>query len=73
MPVIYLEHPRHGVKVASMDLEAQQDEENGWSRIAPPGSDEPPAVNMLARDLDSDTMTLEAPRRRGRPRTVKDD
>lgn len=73
MSVIYLAHPRHGVKVASMDLEAQQDEENGWSRIAPPGSDEAPAVNMLARDLDSDTMTPEAPRRRGRPRTVKDD
>lgn len=73
MSVIYLAHPLHGVKVATMDLEAQQDEENGWSRIAPPGPNEAPAVNMLARDLDSDTMTLEAPRRRGRPRTVKDD
>jgi len=56
-----------------MDLEAQQDEENGWSRIAPPGSDEAPAVNMLARDIDGGTMTAETPRRRGRPRTVKDD
>lgn len=73
MPVIYLEHPRHGVKVALMDLEAQQDEENGWSRIAPPGSETLPAVNVLARNLDGDTMTSEAPRRRGRPRTVKDD
>ena len=73
MPVIYLAHPRHGVKVALMDLEAQQDEENGWSRIAPPGSDGAPAVNMLAHDPDDDTMTSEAPRRRGRPRTVKDD
>ena len=73
MPIIYLEHPRHGVKVASMDLEAQQDEENGWSRIAPPGSDGAPAVNMLAHDPDDDTMTSEAPRRGGRPRTVKDD
>jgi hypothetical protein len=73
MSVIYLAHPRHGVKVALMDLEAEQDEENGWTRIAPPGSEDAPAVNMLARDLDGDTMTLEAPRRRGRPRTVKDD
>lgn len=73
MSVIYLEHPRHGVKIATLDLEAQQDEENGWSRIAPPGSVEAPAVNMLARDLDGDTMTAETPRRRGRPRTVKDD
>ena len=73
MTIIYLEHPRHGVKVATLDLEAQQDEENGWVRIAPPGSETPPAVNMLARDLDGDTMTAETPRRRGRPRTVKDD
>lgn len=73
MPVIYLEHPRHGVKVATLDLEAQQDEENGWFRIAPPGGEPPAAVNMLARGLDDDTMSSEAPRRRGRPRTVKDD
>ena len=73
MTAIYLAHPRHGFKVATLDLEAKQDEENGWTRIAPPGSDSPLAVNMLARDLDGDTMTLEAPRRRGRPRTVKDD
>ena len=73
MPVIYLEHPRHGVKVATLDLEAQQDEENGWSRIAAPGEEDAPAVNMLARSLDDDTIAPEAPRRRGRPRTVKDD
>lgn len=73
MPVIYLEHPQHGVKVATLDLEAQQDEENGWVRIAAPGEAPAPAVNMLARDVDGDTMTAEAPRRRGRPRTVKDD
>ena len=73
MPVIYLEHPRHGVKVATLDLEAQQDEENGWSRIAAPGEDDAPTVNMLARSLDDDTIVPEAPRRRGRPRTVKDD
>lgn len=73
MPVIYLEHPRHGVKVATLDLEAQQDEENGWSRIAAPGEEPAPAVNMLARGHDDDTMGAETPRRRGRPRTVKDD
>lgn len=70
MPVIYLAHPCHGVKVATMDLEAEQDEENGWSRMAAPDA---APVNMLAQAAGDDTMTLEAPRRRGRPRTVKDD
>lgn len=38
MPVIYLRHPCHGSKVATMDLEAQYDEQNGWERYTP---DEP--------------------------------
>ena len=29
---IYLRHPVHGTKVATMDLEAQNDEQNGWKR-----------------------------------------
>jgi hypothetical protein len=70
MPVIYLAHPRHGVKVATMDLEAQQDEENGWTRMANPDA---PPVNMLAHAAGDDTMASEAPRRRGRPRANKDD
>jgi len=70
MPVIYLEHPRHGVKVAFMDLEAEQDEENGWLRMAEANA---APVNMLARAAGGDTMTSEAPRRRGRPRANKDD
>ena len=32
MPVIYLKHPRHGLKVAVSELEAEHDETNGWSR-----------------------------------------
>ena len=32
MPVIYLTHPVHGAKVATMDLEADLDVQNGWSR-----------------------------------------
>jgi hypothetical protein len=70
MSVIYLAHPRHGVKVATMDLEAQQDEENGWTRMASPDA---APVNMLARAAGDDTMASEAPRRRGRPRANKDD
>jgi hypothetical protein len=30
--VIYLKHPIHGRKVATMDLEADADEQNGWVR-----------------------------------------
>ena len=29
---IYLEHPLHGQKVATMELEVEEDEKNGWVR-----------------------------------------
>jgi hypothetical protein len=35
MAVIYLSHPVHGRKVATMDLEAEADEKNGWTRYNP--------------------------------------
>jgi len=35
MPVIYLRHPRHGEKVATMEMEAAYDESNGWVRFTP--------------------------------------
>jgi len=35
MPVIYLEHPLHGTKVATLDIEADFDEQNGWRRYNP--------------------------------------
>lgn len=55
MPVIYLRHPRHGCKIATMHLEADYDEQNGWERYTPgepePQDDEPAAapVNVLGR------------------------
>ena len=33
--IIYLMHPIHGRKVATMELEAVADEKNGWSRYNP--------------------------------------
>ena len=33
--VIYLKHPVHGTKVAIAELEAEQDEKNGWVRYTP--------------------------------------
>jgi hypothetical protein len=35
MAVIYLTHPNHGAKVATMELEAEADERNGWTRYNP--------------------------------------
>lgn len=29
---IYLKHPIHGSKVATLELEAEEDEKNGWVR-----------------------------------------
>jgi hypothetical protein len=47
--IIYLEHPVHGAKVATMDLEAEMDEKNGWTRYNPDTLSESEAapVNVL--------------------------
>jgi hypothetical protein len=47
--VIYLTHPVHGAKVATMHLEAEMDEKNGWTRYNPDTPSEPEAapVNVL--------------------------
>jgi hypothetical protein len=48
MAVIYLSHPVHGRKVATMDLEAEADEKNGWMRYNPDTpSDFEEAANLL--------------------------
>jgi hypothetical protein len=47
---IYLTHPVHGAKVATMDLEAEMDEQNGWIRYnpdTPSESEEAAPVNVL--------------------------
>lgn len=52
MAVIYLRHPTHGAKVASLDLEAQHDEQHGWERYTPSQEAEPePPVNQMPRRL----------------------
>jgi hypothetical protein len=49
MAAIYLEHPIHGAKVATMDIEAEVDEKNGWTRYNPDTLSEPEAapINVL--------------------------
>ena len=56
MAVIYMTHPIHGAKVATMELEADYDEQNGWTRYT---LDTPDAVEEAAPQ--------EVKRRRGRP------
>ena len=56
MSVIYMSHPVHGAKVATMELEAQADEKNGWTRYT---LDTPIVVEEAAPQ--------EVKRRRGRP------
>ena len=48
MAVIYMTHPVHGAKVATMDLEAEADEQNGWTRYNLDEASEPEeATNPL--------------------------
>jgi len=55
--MIYMRHPVHGTKVATMEAEAIYDEESGWKRYTP---GEPPLSDM------SEPVNELAPRRRGR-------
>lgn len=57
MPIIYMSHPIHGAKVANMELEAEEDEKNGWVRYT---LDTPVEAAPVANEL-------EVKRRRSRP------
>lgn len=59
MPIIYLTHPDHGSKVATMEAEAEFDEQNGWERynVDTPALSaevveiaEEPAIEMVAEE-----------------------
>jgi len=74
MAEIHLYHPKHGVKIATMELEAQYDETNGWIRFDPEDmtEDEPPNVEPEPLIADEEPANLLGePRRRGRPRLAK--
>ena len=55
MPIIYMSHPVHGAKIASMELEAVADEQNGWTRYT------------LGTPVVEEAAPQEVKRRRGRP------
>jgi len=65
MPIIYLKHPDHGNKVATMDLEAEFDEQNGWVRYThdtPSISEE--IVESDVEEQAAPVNTLDVKRRR---------
>lgn len=51
MATIYLKHPIHGHKIATLDLEAEYDEQNGWERYTPKAPESEPEfpVNRMIR------------------------
>ena len=65
---IYLRHPEHGTKVATMELEAENDEQNGWVRYThdtPSISEEIEEVEEeVATEPAAPVNTLEVKRRR---------
>lgn len=76
MAEIYLMHPKHGVKIATMEMEAQYDESNGWVRFDPDEiadevvdalAEEPEAPSLPDAEVEANVFQ----RRRGRPRLSK--
>lgn len=68
MAVIYLKHPIHGAKVATIDLEAEYDEQNGWVRYNP---DKPEPKAEIPAFLQEPVNELAAPKK-GRPRKIQE-
>lgn len=48
---IYLKHPIHGTKIATLEMEVEFDEQHGWVRYNPKDTEEsddlPVSVNQL--------------------------
>jgi hypothetical protein len=59
MAVIYLEHPKHGEKVACSEIEAAIDEKNGWARrkvAALLQSSQAPVNELIRTEPDADEL-----------------
>ena len=68
MALIYLKHSIHGAKIATMELEAEYDEQNGWVRYNP---DETELEHEIPAFLQEPVNELTAPKK-GRPRKNKE-
>lgn len=62
MPIIYMKHPIHGTKVATMDAEAEHDEAQGWERYEL--DTQPEIVEEIEEVIAAPVNTLEVKRRR---------
>ena len=62
MPIIYMKHPIHGTKVATMDAEAEHDEAQGWERYEL--DTQPKIVEEVEEVIAAPVNTLEVKRRR---------
>jgi hypothetical protein len=67
MPLFYLQHPVHGIKIASMDAEVEHDQQNGWELFEP----DTPSDNQAA-PVEQE-VTNQLPRRRGKSSATKQD
>lgn len=57
---IYLKHPKHGTKIATLEMEAAFDEEHGWVRYNPQEPEE-------SEESDPILVNQLQAKRRGRP------
>lgn len=58
---IYLKHPRHGTKIATLEMEAAFDEEHGWVRYNPKKTEE------VEEEQPEQVVNQLQVKRRGRP------
>ena len=63
-----MKHPIHGAKVATMELEAEYDEQNGWIRY---NLDEAEPETEIPAFLQEPVNEL-APSKKGRPRKIQE-
>lgn len=69
---IYLRHPTHGTKIATLELEADADEQHGWERFDPSAPDDD-EDETLPEPVVAVNVLAETPRRRTRTRTTSDE
>jgi hypothetical protein len=63
MPIVYLKHPIHGSKIATIDAEVQYDEQNGWERYEL-DTQPAPVVKEVKEVIAAPVNTLDVKRRR---------
>jgi hypothetical protein len=63
MAVIYMEHPKHGNKVACSESEAQRDESNGWKRYKLAALLQSPVNALVTKPIDEQVESIESLRK----------